>query len=296
MELLAPVYYKKFHCIADQCTHSCCVGWEIDVDGETLARYEALTAPIGEEIRASLQRTREGVCFRLGEDERCPNLDGRGLCRIITALGEGYLCEICREHPRFYNRVGNCMECGLGACCEEAARLMLQEADYISLERVDILPDEDACGTDFDARAARAAVLTTLSDQSIPYGERPARLAQDHALSLPVGAALTRLLDSLEYLDGAHKALLISLDEPADVTGDAALYCERFLAYLIYRHASAAQDAAAFRTAVGLALLLERLFRALTGGGLLSPVRAAVLLSEEMEYSEENTNAIRAVF
>ena len=27
-----PDYYKEFQCIADQCEHSCCIGWEIDVD------------------------------------------------------------------------------------------------------------------------------------------------------------------------------------------------------------------------------------------------------------------------
>jgi hypothetical protein len=37
---------------------------------------------------------------------------------------------------------------------------------------------------------------------------------------------------------------------------------------------------------------MERLFRALICGGM-PPVRAAVLLSEELEYSEDNTAAIR---
>ena len=32
MKLYAPEYYKQFQCIADKCTHSCCIGWEIDID------------------------------------------------------------------------------------------------------------------------------------------------------------------------------------------------------------------------------------------------------------------------
>ena len=31
MKLYAPKYYNEFKCIADKCTHSCCVGWEIDM-------------------------------------------------------------------------------------------------------------------------------------------------------------------------------------------------------------------------------------------------------------------------
>ena len=42
MKLYAPEYYKKFRCIADRCEHSCCNGWEIDIDSATLARYKTL--------------------------------------------------------------------------------------------------------------------------------------------------------------------------------------------------------------------------------------------------------------
>ena len=42
MKLYAPRYYLQFKCIADACRHSCCVGWEIDVDGETMKKYSLL--------------------------------------------------------------------------------------------------------------------------------------------------------------------------------------------------------------------------------------------------------------
>ena len=40
MKLYAPTYYKNFKCIADACEHSCCIGWEIDIDPEALEKYE----------------------------------------------------------------------------------------------------------------------------------------------------------------------------------------------------------------------------------------------------------------
>ena len=38
MILRVPFYYKEFHCIADACKDSCCIGWEIDIDEETARR------------------------------------------------------------------------------------------------------------------------------------------------------------------------------------------------------------------------------------------------------------------
>ena len=39
MKLFAPKYYGSFKCIADKCEHSCCIGWEIDIDDTTLKKY-----------------------------------------------------------------------------------------------------------------------------------------------------------------------------------------------------------------------------------------------------------------
>ena len=102
MKLFAPKYYRDFACIADKCRHSCCVGWEIDIDGETLPKYAALDCDYAENIRASIEQG-DVPHFRMEADGRCAHLDDRGLCRIISNIGDCALCEICREHPRFYH-------------------------------------------------------------------------------------------------------------------------------------------------------------------------------------------------
>ena len=48
MKLYAPSYYKSFKCIADKCRHSCCIGWEIDIDDDTFEYYKTVC----EEYRA----------------------------------------------------------------------------------------------------------------------------------------------------------------------------------------------------------------------------------------------------
>ena len=271
--LFAPTYYKKFKCLADKCTHSCCVGWEIDIDSDTAALYAALPGQFGDAVRSGIEKGESGACFALHPDGRCPNLDDRGLCRIISTLGDAYLCDICREHPRFYNVVGLRTECGVGASCEAAAALILNE-DYAVIEPLDETPGTEnghTCG-DFDAISARNALYAVLADRTVPY---PARLDTVRARFAAYAGLNGVLPDTLEYLDANHKDLLEqSFGKEHVPTEKEAILCERFLAYLVYRHAAEAESVAEHRSCVGLALELERLFRSLIGQGI-APLKAS---------------------
>ena len=293
-----PRYYLDFKCIADKCKHSCCVGWEIDVDEHTLARYRALPVEQGGEILQSIEGNGDGAHFRLCADERCPHLNEKGLCRIITALGEGYLCDICREHPRFYHEIGGVWECGLGLACEEAARLILSAENYADFAEVADGEEEFTPETvgDFNAFAYRAALYADLRTNEMPLAERLAKIEAEYGL----GVTLTRdahrsLFEGLEYLNEAHRALLVEAYcadfAPTGARSDA---CERFFAYLVFRHASAAADLAEFAVAVSFATALTRLFYALASTGDEPYAEYARVISEELEYSEDNTAAIRA--
>lgn len=294
MKLFAPKYYKKFQCIADKCQHSCCVGWEIDIDDYTLELYRDIPGEIGETIRGSIGESEESAYFRMCPDGKCPHLDERGLCRIIKALGDDALCDICREHPRFYNYVGGHSEVGLGAVCEAAAELILAEVDYATLEYLGETygePDPDA----FDPAPLRSELFAILSDCGLTYPERLHKIAEKFALTeLPDDSAAGNLLASLEYLDESHRELFADICSTQLPEGDNAIFCERFFAYLVYRHGGAATDAESFRRAVGFALILERLFRSMIYHHGITPIESARIISEELEYSEENTEAILA--
>jgi len=125
MKLIAPDYYKEFKCIASDCRHSCCIGWEIDIDEDTLALYDGTAGETGKRLQTNIERTEEGAHFRLGPDERCPFLNSEGLCDLIIGMGEESLCNICADHPRFRNYLSDRTEIGLGLCCEAAGKLIL---------------------------------------------------------------------------------------------------------------------------------------------------------------------------
>ena len=142
MKIQVPEYYINFKCIADKCKDNCCIGWEIDVDDATLEKYESLEGASGDAIRATLNGG-EVTTFKLSKNERCANLDYHGLCKIISALGEDYLCQICRDHPRYFNETTEGIEGGIGLACEAAAQLILTAKNphkTVSVEYPEITP------------------------------------------------------------------------------------------------------------------------------------------------------------
>ena len=127
---VVPDFYPAFRCIASACRHSCCVGWEVDVDQDTLARYRQLSGPLGRRLAEHID-CQDTPHFRLDSRERCPFLNDDNLCDIILELGAGALCQICADHPRFRSWFPDRLEEGLGLCCEEAARLLLTHREPI---------------------------------------------------------------------------------------------------------------------------------------------------------------------
>ena len=292
MKLYAPEYYKKFKCIADRCPHSCCVGWEIDIDAVTLKKYKSLTAGYGAVIADSIS-TEDTPHFKLCDGDRCPHLDERGLCRIILGVGEDYLCDICREHPRFYNFT-SVAEVGVGMSCPEAARIILSSPDYAVFEEIGNVSAE-ADDVEFDGRAERDKIYALLRNASADYTARLGAIYRQYSIDAGDDAAWLEIIDSLEYLDEKHQNLFMNYSSRRRPDG-VDQYSERFLAYFVYRHVTEALDAEDFQARLAFCLFCERLFASLichTGADSLQDVAdLAVIISEEIEYSDENTLAL----
>ncbi len=288
MLYVEPDFYSDFQCIASACRHSCCLGWEIDVDEATAQLYGELPGPLGDELREQLCLLPEPH-FKMTADGRCPFLNDAGLCRLILAYGEDVLCDICREHPRFYNEFPRRQEAGLGLCCEEAARLLLTGEKPLELiyETEGELEDEEP-----ELIALRRQLLDILSDTAIPMKERISRccaLMDMEPLSFDMSYWRDFYL-GLERLDETWTAALENLG-PADVEPPGDMAHTRLLQYLIYRHFASAgnrREAALMLQfcilSLGLISALER-----SGGELSELVR---LYSSEIEYSDENIERI----
>ena len=126
-----PDFYDDFCCKADKCRHTCCAGWEIDIDESTVAKYQQLGGELGEKIRQNIVATAGVWQFRLREGSRCPFLCADGLCELIRTADESILCDICTNHPRFFVTVGDYELAGVGLSCEKSCELLL--ADTVPL-------------------------------------------------------------------------------------------------------------------------------------------------------------------
>lgn len=294
MKLFAPEYYKAFRCIADKCTHSCCIGWEIDVDEDTLELYKSAENSYAQEILNSID-VQDTPHFVLKEGERCPHLDKNGLCKIITNCGEGYLCDICREHPRFYNNTALGKEVGIGMACEEAARIILSSDSFDNFLVIDEL-NGDAEPPEFDALPLRSH-LFSLIKSSNGRGELLEKISQGYGVTLDSTERYKELFENIEYLDGGHKELFCSFNSQPKPPKSAEDKLKRALAYFIYRHCTDVYSQEEFLSSLGFALVCEALLASLVCQNENFEIEHfAVVVSEEIEYSTDNTEAIKELF
>ena len=141
MKYHKPSFFDQFKCIGSACTDTCCAGWEIEVDETTAEGYLTEKGEFGDRLRCEIGSEPGEYFFKL-QNNRCPFLNKENLCDIFINLGEDRLCDICREHPRFYNWFGDYTEVGLGLCCEEAERLLFSDSKPLTFVE-EVTQDED---------------------------------------------------------------------------------------------------------------------------------------------------------
>ena len=128
-----PYFYDDFKCKADKCADTCCAGWEVDIDSISYKKYKKVSGEFGKRLNNGIVFSDGIPNFRLCENDRCVFLNKNGLCDIYSELGEDYLCDICYEHPRFYNCFENVTEMGLGLCCERVCEMIFSSEKQVSL-------------------------------------------------------------------------------------------------------------------------------------------------------------------
>ena len=303
MKLVAPNYYREFRCIADKCRHSCCIGWEIDIDPDTREKYRRIPGEFGARLNAAIHDG-EVSSFILGQDERCPMLNRSGLCDLITQLGEENLCQICADHPRFRSFFTGSTEIGLGLCCEEAARLILTREEPMQLIVLEddgtgeALPEEEA-----ELLTLRSTLIACMQNRSQPVEDRLNALLDAVDFAIPP-KDWTAIYRSLERLDPAWDDVLDSLfprelsDRPPAPFGSPLMSTafEQFCVYLLYRHLPGALEDDDVPGRVAFCVLSTRVLMALcaakddcTMADLLDFAR---MYSAEIEYSEDNIAAL----
>ena len=293
-----PDYYKEFRCISRECKHNCCIGWEIDIDERTAEKYKNEEGELGLRLRRSIEWG-ETPHFILGENERCPFLNRENLCDLICAKGEGMLCSICNDHPRFRCELPGMIETGLGLCCEAAGKLILERKEPVTLE---ITGEKEA---DDEIVELRDDIICALQDREKSIDERVEEMLSMCDAELPemTFEEIADFLLSLERLDDKWTEQLELLKKSEADTkafdeymkGREAEY-EQLLVYLIYRHFANSPDEWEASARCAFAAFSYRLIKELgaiwyeRSGSFTTydQVELCRLFSSEIEYSDEN--------
>ena len=288
--------YKEFRCLAGQCLHTCCAGWEIDIDPETMSRYRLIGGLFGSRLQQAIDSSGGQPVFRMDADGRCPMLRKDGLCEIYRRLGPEALCQICADHPRYRNFSESRIETGLGLCCEaEAWRIVSMKSplSVIMLEEDDAQkdPNEDEA----DLFALRDALMEAVQEEG-SWTQRLSRvMAMCDLTVLPDPDDVIALMNSLEVLDDAWPGILRRADSLA-VPPEWDAPAGRIAAALLFRHVAGCLEDGRLRARILFALSGASLIRSLAAGrdpaDLHMLADTARMFSAEIEYSEENMDAV----
>ena len=309
MKLIAPDYYTKFKCIADQCKHSCCIGWVIDVDADTLEYYHTVDGELGERLKMGIDEESETAHFILGEGERCPFLNQNGLCDLITELGEESLCQICTDHPRYRNFYADRTEIGLGLCCEAAGELILKRQEKTTLVVLEDDGEKEAPDVaDVSLLNWREELFSIAQNRSMSIEERAVAILKAAEMTIPE-RSLAEWADiylELERLEAPWTDRLMELketdlsDAPDLDTPEWDMAFEQLLVYFLYRQLPFALDDGEYEGRAAFCVLSYRIIRELCqvhavlhgDVSLDDLVEIARQYSAEIEYSDENVEAL----
>lgn len=187
MRYIRPDYYDDFKCIADKCPDTCCAGWQIMIDEDTLERYEAVATDKADEF---CKRMEASVDWQEGAFKqchgRCAMLNEQNLCDLVIQKGEAWLCETCDRYPRHIEEFDGVREMSLSLSCPVAAQMMLEREEPMKFlveenEEPDPLEEEFE---DFDfllftqLEDARNVLFAIAQNREMPMQERLELLMQ----------------------------------------------------------------------------------------------------------------------
>lgn len=208
MRYTFPHYFDTFRCVAAECTDTCCAGWAIMIDEESLERYANLEGAFGNRVKNSIN-WKEGSFHQC--EKRCVFLNEDNLCDMHMMGGEQMLCDTCRNYPRHMEEYEGLREGSLSLSCIEAAKIILgcqEPVRFITLEDDEL--DEEYEDFDFllftKLMDARDVVLKVLQDRTLDIMSRM-------GIVLKLSQEIQEAIDKEEYYKIDDLLLELKRDE-----------------------------------------------------------------------------------
>lgn len=140
--IIQPDYYSEFICAASACTDTCCKGWGIEVDPETLEKWKETPCTVQDTYHSHGCRLSEHVTeteygsqdvkYRISMNERqeCPLLTKDGLCSVVLNHGDGAIPKICQDYPRQSNEYEAMQQKSLSVRCASVLDILWKKKKF----------------------------------------------------------------------------------------------------------------------------------------------------------------------
>lgn len=169
-----PDYYDEFECIAGDCEDTCCAGWQIVIDKESLKRYWNENGDYKKKLHRSIDWMQK--TFRQDKEKRCAFLKEDNLCEMYQKLGEKSLCKTCQSYPRHTEEFENVREISLSLSCPVVARMLLGRKEPVQFRSEEREGEEEFAGFDpflySNLLDAREIIISILQDRKLSIETR----------------------------------------------------------------------------------------------------------------------------
>ena len=169
-----PDYCKDFECIADKCEDTCCAGWQIVIDRETLKKCTKIKGDFRKRMWRSVNWFRG--TFKQDKEKRCAFLNDRNLCDLYLSQGEDGFGKTCREYLRHTEEFEGVREITLSISCPEVARILMNRMEPVQFLSYEEEGEEEY--EDFDPfffsllEDARKEMITILQNRELTITDR----------------------------------------------------------------------------------------------------------------------------
>lgn len=172
-----PDYFNEFRCTADKCKDTCCAGWQIVIDDDSIEKYKKIKGDYIWKVMSCVDW--ETGCFRQDSEKRCAFLNPDNLCDLYKNAGEDSLCKTCRDYPRHTEEFEGVREVTLSVSCPEVARLLMERKTPVNFVTEEHPEEEESLDFgDFDPflysiiEDGRNAMIEILQNRHLPMKER----------------------------------------------------------------------------------------------------------------------------
>ena len=172
-----PDYFDEFTCTADQCQDTCCAGWQIMIDDDSIEKYKKIKGDYIWKVMACVDW--EEGCFRQDTAKRCAFLNPDNLCDLYKNAGKDALCKTCRDYPRHTEEYEEVREVTLSVSCPEVARILMERMTPVTFIQEERPEEEETLEfDDFDPflysiiEESEDAMLEILQNRRLPLQER----------------------------------------------------------------------------------------------------------------------------